>query len=93
MMDQVQTDEAVEAEVPGELAGERADRVAARLFAMHSRALLSRWIKSGALLVDGEAVKPNRKLSAGQRLALTPEAAPAEDWATPQPVAFNVVYE
>ncbi|MXX29204.1 MAG: RluA family pseudouridine synthase [Gammaproteobacteria bacterium] len=93
MMDEAQPSELLEAEVPGELAGERADRVAARLFAEHSRALLSRWIKSGALVVDGEAVKPNRKLSAGQRLTLTPEATPDEDWATPQPVEFNVVYE
>ena len=92
-MDGVSCGEVLEAEVPGELAGERADRVAARLFAEHSRALLSRWIKSGALLVDGEAVKPNLKLSAGQRLTLTPEATPDEDWATPQPVAFKVVYE
>lgn len=92
-MDEAQPSELLEAEVPGELAGERADRVAARLFAEHSRALLSRWIKSGALVVDGEAVKPNRKLSAGQRLTLTPEATPDEDWATPQPVEFNVVYE
>ena len=43
-MDEAQPSELLEAEVPGELAGERADRVAARLFAEHSRALLSRWI-------------------------------------------------
>ena len=92
-MERVSHGEAVEAVVPGELAGERADRVAARLFDEHSRALLSRWIKTGALVVDGEAVKPNRKLSVGQRLRLTPEATPDEDWATPQPVEFNVVYE
>ncbi len=92
-MDGVSHSGVVEAEVPGELAGERADRVAARLFVEHSRALLSRWIKSGALMVDGETVKPNRKLSAGQRLTLTPEAIPGEDWATPQPVDFKVVHE
>ena len=58
-MDEVLYGEVMEAEVPDELAGERADRVAAKVFAEHSRALLSRWIKSGALLVDGEMVKPN----------------------------------
>ncbi|MCY3793988.1 MAG: pseudouridine synthase, partial [Gammaproteobacteria bacterium] len=92
-MDQAQTGEVMEAAVPGELAGERPDRVAAQVFAEHSRALLSRWIKSGALVVDGEAVKPNRKLNAGQRLTLTPEATTGEDWATPQPVDFNVLHE
>ena len=92
-MNRAPSDKVVEVEVPGELAGERADRVAALLFAEHSRTLLSRWLKSGALLVDGETVKPNRKLDGGQRLTLTPEPTPDEDWATPQPVDFNVVYE
>jgi len=84
---------ALEAEVPGALAGERADRVAAQLFADHSRTLLSQWLKSGALLVDGEAVKPNRRLNGGQRLTLRPEAVPDENWALPQPVDFGLVHE
>ncbi len=85
----------IEAEVPPELAGERADRVAARLFDRYSRMTLTGWIKNGALTADGEAIKPNQKLLQGQRLRLLPESTSAsvEDWTTAQAVEFEVVHE
>ena len=83
----------IEAVVPSDLAGERADRAAARLFADHSRTMLTRLIKSGALTVDGQAAKPNRILNGGERLKLRPEPTPTEDWAKPQAVAFDIIAE
>ena len=83
----------LEAVVPPELAGERADRAAARLFASHSRTALARWLKSGALTVNGEAVKPNLLLSGGEQLTLKPQPVPVEDWRSPQAVHFAVVHE
>ena len=79
--------------MPAGLAGQRVDRAAARLFADYSRTSLTRWLKSGALTVDGEIMKPNRMLNGGERLELRPEPLPAEDWASPQPVAFVVLHE
>ena len=83
----------IEAVVPLGLAGERADQAAARLFADHSRTMLARLIKSGALTVDGKTVKPNRILAGGERLKLRPEPKPTEAWAKPQAVAFDIIHE
>jgi len=79
--------------VPPELAGERADKAAALLFDDFSRATLSRWIAEGALTVDGVAVKPKQRLLGGETLLLDAELMPREDWASAQPVAFEIVYE
>ncbi len=79
--------------VPPELAGERADKAAALLFTDFSRALLSRWIADGALTVDGAPVKPKQRLVGGEILVLNAQQLPREDWASAQPVAFDVVYE
>ena len=88
-----------EVEVPPELAGERADRAAALLFGGYSRAVLTRWIRQGALTVDGRTAEPAEKMRGGERLALAPDAelkgtdSPAEDWAVPQQVEFSIVHE
>ena len=92
-MTEAATGQAIAAQVPPEMAGERADRTAARLFANHSRTALTRWLKSGALTVDGEAAKPNRILAGGERLELLPQPQPAPAWAKPQAVAFDVIHE
>ena len=81
------------AEVPPELAGQRADKVAATLFDEFSRALLTRWMGEGALKVDGARVKPKTKLLGGECLELDAIAEPVEDWASGQPVEFTVLHE
>jgi len=81
------------AEVPPELAGERADKAAALLFDEFSRALLRRWMTEGVLTVDGTVVKPKTKLVGGERLELDAASELVEDWASGQPVSFIVVYE
>ena len=53
-----------------EHAGLRLDQVATELFGGFSRARLQEWIKSGALTVNGEAVKPKQKLVGSEQLAL-----------------------
>ena len=86
-------------EVPAELAGQRVDRAAARLFSGYSRAVLTRWIRRGALTVDGQTTDPDRRMQGGERLTLTLDAehrvtdSPAEDWAVPQPVDFSIIHE
>lgn len=79
--------------MPPELAGERADKAAAILFDEFSRALLTRWMGEGALKVDGSVVKPKTRLMGGECLELDALAEPAENWASGQPIEFNVLYE
>ncbi len=81
------------ARVPPELAGERADKAAALLFEEFSRSLLSRWMNEGAIRVDGARVKAGTRLIGGERLELDAEALAVEDWATGQPVVFEILHE
>lgn len=60
----------LEGHVPDALGGERADRIAATLFADYSRSRLSEWMRSGALTVDDAAVKPSDRLHGGETIRL-----------------------
>lgn len=79
--------------MPPELAGERADKVAARLFDDFSRSVLSRWMNDGALTVDGAVVKPRTLLMGGETLVLDAADLPVEDWASGQVVDFQILHE
>ena len=80
-------------DVPAAYAGQRVDRTAAELFDSFSRSQLNRWIREGALTVDGQAVKPKSKLFGGECLKLDATLDPAENWNEPQAVEFDVVFE
>lgn len=47
----------------------------------------------GALTVDGATVKPKTRLIGGEQLTLDAVTEPVEDWASGQPVAFDVLFE
>lgn len=70
---------------------ERFDSVAADLFPQYSRAILQGWIKSGELTLDGDQVKPSRKLNGGEVLAIDAEVASVELHAETMELA--IVYE
>jgi len=81
------------ASVPVEYAGERLDKVAARLFGDYSRAVLSRWIMEGALTVNGAAARPRDRVLGGEKLAIDAALSVREDWASAQPVSFHILFE
>jgi 23S rRNA pseudouridine1911/1915/1917 synthase len=62
-----------------EQAGMRLDQAAAELFAGFSRGRLQKWIRSGALRVDGQAQKPTYRVSGGETLVLDAEPEYRED--------------
>ena len=76
-----------------ELAGERVDKAAAKLFDDFSRAVLTRWITSGELTVDAVRVKPRQRLLGGELLAIDALLETRENWASGQSVDFEVVFE
>ena len=57
--------------VTTENAGERLDRWLTDALPGRSRNEVQRWIKEGAVTVDGEAVKPKLALEVGQRVQVT----------------------
>lgn len=74
-------------------AGERIDKyVTESLEEDVSRSQVQQWIKDGHITVDGAAVKPNRKLAAGETVVLhMPEAQELD--LEPENIPLDVVYE
>ncbi|MFB1010263.1 MAG: 23S rRNA pseudouridine(1911/1915/1917) synthase RluD [Thiopseudomonas sp.] len=82
----------LEARVPDELAGQRLDQVAARLFADFSRSRLTEWIKDGSLTVNGKPLRPRDTLYGGEQLCLEAEQEAQGEWLA-QDIELDIVYE
>jgi 23S rRNA pseudouridine1911/1915/1917 synthase len=72
-------------------AGMRLDQVAAALFSDHSRARLQRWIRSGELTIDGQAMKATYRVCGGETLSLDAEAE-RQDSVLPQDIAIDIMH-
>lgn len=94
MTDKFATDEdIVHQTIPPDMAGERFDKAAARLYPQFSRAQITRWILSGEVLINGETAAPKLRLRGGESVVLTSEAAPKEYWETPQSMDLEVIHD
>ena len=80
------------ATVPPELAGERLDKTLARCFPDFSRAQLQKWLKEGAILVDGRTRRAREKLGGGEQLALNAWQENHHEWPA-QALALDIIYE
>ena len=58
----------------------------------YTRSQIQKWLKDGALLQNGKAVKPNSAIRAGDTLRLSVPEAP-ETLAVPQDIPLDIVYE
>ena len=78
--------------VTTEEAGQRIDKLAAEIFADHSRAQLQEWLKSGNLTVNEAVEKPKYRVKVGDRLSLQ---AKLEQHGTDEPedIALDILYE
>jgi 23S rRNA pseudouridine1911/1915/1917 synthase len=83
--------ETLRAPVPEALAGRRFDQALAEMFPEFSRSRLTDWIKSGAALLDGEAIRPRDPVHAGQQIVLQVERT-RETQAEAEPIALTIVY-
>jgi 23S rRNA pseudouridine1911/1915/1917 synthase len=78
--------------VPTELAGLRADQIAAQLFGQFSRSKLSEWMKDGVLTVSGKVIRPRDVLNGGEQLCLAVTLHDqTKDLA--QDIALDVLYQ
>ena len=80
------------AEVPEDLAGNRLDQVAARLFPEYSRARLQSWIKDGSLRVNAQSLRPRDRLKTGDLLQIEAELVSSGQF-LPQPIQFDIIFE
>ncbi|TDV17230.1 RluA family pseudouridine synthase [Paraburkholderia caballeronis] len=81
------------ASVPDELAGERLDKVLAKVFPEFSRSRLQGWIEAGRVQVDGAPAKVRQPVPLGATIELVPDLLPEQLAFTPEPVPLDVVYE
>lgn len=79
--------------VPAELAGERLDKVLAKVFPEFSRNRLQSWTEAGRVLLNGARAKVRQAVPLGGRIELTPDLLPEQLAFTPEPVPLQIVYE
>jgi 23S rRNA pseudouridine1911/1915/1917 synthase len=78
--------------VPEEHAGQRLDRVAARLLPEFSRSRLKSWIERGWLTVGGEQREPKSRLRGGEHICVRAELEVECD-VEPEAIPLNVIAE
>ncbi len=81
------------ARVPDELAGERLDKVLAKVFPEFSRSRLQGWIEEERVLVDGARAKVRQPVPLGATISLVPDLLPEQLAFAPEPVPLDIVYE
>jgi len=91
-LDTTQHDTCV-ASVPDELAGERLDKVLARLFPEFSRSRLQGWIESQRVRVNGAVAKVRQPVPLGATIELVPDLLPEQLAFLPEAVPLDVIYE
>lgn len=80
-------------QVDASAAGERLDRHLSAWLSMHSRARLQGWIEEGAVLVNGQVVRPSRVLRALDWIDVNPPAPePQGEWLA-EPMSLVIPHE
>jgi 23S rRNA pseudouridine1911/1915/1917 synthase len=79
--------------VPPELAGERLDKVLAKVFPEFSRSRLQSWIEAQRVRVDGQPAKIRQPVPRGASIELVPDLLPEQLAFAPEPVPLEIVYE
>ena len=78
--------------VPDELAGLRLDQALAQMFPDYSRSRLKSWLMDGAVLVDGEKLRPKDRVDGGEEVELRAVVEVAVRSA-PEPIRLDIVFE
>jgi 23S rRNA pseudouridine1911/1915/1917 synthase len=79
-------------DLPASAAGQRVDQALAAALPQYSRASLQRWIRSGAVRVQGRTVRPRDRMRGGEQVVLEAEF-PAASGIAAQPLALDIVYQ
>ncbi len=72
--------------------GRRLDQVLSDLFPEFSRGQVQKWLKDGSILVNGEQIKPSKKLLGTEIISIDVIIA-AEGEVVPEAVALDVIYD
>jgi 23S rRNA pseudouridine1911/1915/1917 synthase len=83
----------LEATVPSETDGIRADLFVLAQLEDSSRSEVQRWFSQGVVRVDGEPVPKSRALKAGQLVTIAEAPAKPDTRLIPEEIPLNIVYE
>jgi len=78
---------------PADAAGERVDKLLARLLPDYSRSRLQQWIEAGAVRVDGEIARPRQPLHGGETIEVLPLPAAEDAAMQAEEMRLEVVHE
>ena len=81
-----------EFDLPEASAGLRLDQALAAALPQYSRARLQRWIRSGAVSIDGRPVRPRDRVRGGERLVVRAEF-PVEAGVAAEVLPLDIVHE
>ncbi|WP_440996231.1 23S rRNA pseudouridine(1911/1915/1917) synthase RluD [Arhodomonas sp. SL1] len=82
----------LEAEIPAGQAGVRLDRALAAVFPDYSRSRLQRWLKDGAITVDGAVPRPRDIVHGGERVRIHAQLEP-EGAVQAQAIPLDICHE
>lgn len=74
-------------------AGERLDKVLARLVPAYSRSRMQQWIDAGLVKVDGQCARSKATVFGDEHIEIQPQHAPDEQAFAPEPIALDIVHE
>lgn len=78
--------------IPEHLAGSRLDQALAIVFSDYSRSRLQRWIKEGAVRVDGRVLRPRESVRGGEQVVVDVELEP-DRTLEPEAIPLTLVHE
>jgi len=81
-----------ELDLPPACAGMRLDQALAAALPQYSRARLQRWIRSGAVRIDGHPVRPSERVRGGERLVVRAEF-PIEAGVAAETMPLDIIHE
>jgi 23S rRNA pseudouridine1911/1915/1917 synthase len=87
-----ESDEVVTGVVPDEAAGERLDKVLAKVFTPHSRSQLQAWLKEGRITLANEIPSGRLSVAGGEVLCLEMPPLTQIEWVA-EPLALSVVHQ
>jgi 23S rRNA pseudouridine1911/1915/1917 synthase len=79
-------------DLPASAAGQRLDQALASALPQYSRARLQRWIREGAVRVQGRSLRPSDRVKGGEQVVVQAEFA-LETAIPAQPLALDIIHE
>jgi 23S rRNA pseudouridine1911/1915/1917 synthase len=71
----------------------RLDQALAQLFPDYSRGRLTKWIKSGNVLVNGKVLKPKETVIGGENIAISAEIETVDESWSAEAIALDIIHE